>query len=143
MSRVRCNRIVSPPPPHSDLCGGNADCGRNASCVRPSGSAGPARCACDKFYVGDGYQCRPGPDAGCDVTRDCHRDANCALDPDTFRFECRCRAGFLGDGLRGGLGCRREVIGCNIIDDCGEYAECRFDRAEGGYRCSCDERSRL
>ncbi len=96
---------------------------------------GPLRCECDRFYVGDGYRCAPGPDAGCDIKRDCDPDAECVLDPDSFTFNCRCADGFSGDGYR----CRRDVIGCNIIDDCGEHAQCHFDVVEGGYRCRCDE----
>ena len=69
----------------------------------------------------------------CNVLNDCDANAQCLLDPATEEYNCRCSAGFLGDGKT----CTADPIGCNVINNCHISADCVYDQGAAGYRCRC------
>lgn len=126
------NKCVEKPLPFG-FCRTKDDCDPKALCEYDEYDQG-YRCKCMPKYVGDGKSCEPGPDAGCDILKNCHSDAKCMEDGE--KYYCRCSPGYLGDGYN----CEKEPqIGCNVIDNCGRFAQCIFDRYERGYKCVCDE----
>ncbi|XP_059095776.1 nidogen-like [Tigriopus californicus] len=116
-----------------DLCSSNEECDANASCQYNEGET-RYQCVCNQFYFGNGFSCQIGPDADCNIKKDCGYQAQCVRNQDGD-YSCECDKGFKGDGYF----CKKDVIGCNIINNCGKYADCLFDFDEGGYRCKCDQ----
>ena len=71
-------------------------------------------------------------DLGCNIVNDCHPNATCVIDPLNLRYNCRCNAGFEGDGKF----CKQH-LSCNQINNCDVKAECKFDNQLQNYKCQC------
>lgn len=52
-----------------------------------------------------------------------------------MKYECQCKLGFHGDGLRCAPG---ENVGCNIVNDCHQNGTCVVDPHNLRYHCRCN-----
>ncbi|CAG0901758.1 unnamed protein product [Darwinula stevensoni] len=130
------------------------ECGLNAECVEVPGVE--AACRCSLGFQGDGYVCRrwPGsevlPVEGESVSEQtsgslscateetiCDPFASCIYDFSSKDYKCRCRDGYVGDGI---VCIQREEVPCNVADNCSPSAVCTLDMERLGeriYVCIC------
>ncbi|KAL4634924.1 adhesion G protein-coupled receptor L4 isoform X1 [Arapaima gigas] len=71
-----------------------------------------------------------GPGKFSDICKKCHSDATC--ENKNGSFECRCKHGFTGDGIKF---CTDDDECQNVTDICGKNANCT--NKKGSYSCAC------
>lgn len=119
-----------------DLCRSHAQCGENGECAY-NRTEMRYQCQCREGFVKDSLEseCKPGPDAGCDVLNNCDVNGRCVWESDISKFTCECKPGFLGNGFV----CQEDMNGCNVLNNCARNAECVYDVLTKGFRCRCRE----
>ena len=72
----------------------------------------------------------------CDPNEDkCNINAQCQYNQANLKYECQCKLGFYGDGIR----CLADGNeGCNIANDCHSNATCVVDPLTLKYHCNCN-----
>ncbi|XP_076672085.1 nidogen isoform X2 [Andrena cerasifolii] len=71
-------------------------------------------------------------DLSCNVVNRCHPYAQCIYVPSTSDYECRCNAGYEGDGME----CTKTEVSCLEVDICDPNASCQHE--EPLAKCVCN-----
>jgi nidogen (entactin) len=121
-----------------DLCTSHSQCSQYGECTYNRAELRYS-CKCREGFEGDGVDCRPSGDAGCDTLRNCDQNGRCVWNAGRSKYLCECNAGWIGDGLR----CQEDMTGCNILNNCARNGECSYDSQARGYRCHCKQARQL
>lgn len=132
---------------NSDDCSYLNNCHRSAQCLQ-DGASNSYVCRCNPGFIGDGYRCREEPSVarvpdyarenlGCNGPEGCSPHADCVTmpaDSAVLRNECRCRAGYIGDGV---LCTAISECDPNSENQCQRNAVCLYSDISRRHECQC------
>ncbi|CAH1396121.1 unnamed protein product [Nezara viridula] len=119
-----------------------------SSCLPPANENALVRtcmngeCWCPPGYIDNGQLCVPQTPShsnhrhsSCKELNNCDKNARCIYVADKRDYECKCNAGYEGDGIS----CSEFEMSCHESPICDINAECRFESTSERYICICKE----